>query len=170
MLRLPNRSNGARFLGMDWFRDKLDALGPKGDYIFAGALAFLIVLALGYSIYASFFASPTDEVPTAPDDKMHFICRECNHEIAIEPTEVRDMRRRMENEEDMIMLDCPKCSRKQSMLRATWCPSCKKYYLSPRTRGMAEIRSEEDLADLPADVCTHCGTNRVEWMKEHVMD
>ncbi len=170
MLRLPNSSNGARFLGMDWFRDKLDALGPNGDYIFAGALAFLIVLALGYSVYATFFTSPGGDIPKPKDDKMHFICRECKHEIALEPSEVRDMRRRMENEEDMLRLDCPSCNREQSMLRATWCPSCRKYYLSPRTRAMAEMTSEEDFENLPDDVCTHCGTNRVKWMKEHVMD
>jgi hypothetical protein len=155
---------------MDWVRDKLDALGPRGDYIFAGALALLILLALGYSVYATFFTSPGGDIPQPKDDKTHFICRACKHEIALEPTEVRDMRRRMEREEDLMRLDCPNCDREQSMLRATWCYNCHDYYLSPHTRALAELKPGEEPEDLPADVCTHCGTNQREWMKEHVMD
>jgi YgiT-type zinc finger domain-containing protein len=155
---------------MDWLWDKFDRLGIRGDYVFAGALVFLIVVALGWSFYGTFFTEPADELPQPDDDKEHFICRECGHEIALPLKEVVRLREQLPSENQMLILDCKSCNTENSKLVATWCPSCRKYYLSPQTvararEGGGYVRPEE----LPADVCTHCGTNRTEWMSENVI-
>ncbi|MFP4053754.1 MAG: hypothetical protein ACLFV7_07820 [Phycisphaerae bacterium] len=163
MLRMGNGSGNRRGLNLEF----MDRLGPKGDYIFAGALALLIVVALGYSIYRTFGSEPTVDIPRG-DGKTHFICIECDHEVAYEPEEMRKIRRRR-GEEDFLVLDCSACNGKQTMVQATFCPSCGAYYISERQKILSRLKpGEEPPERLPKEKCPECGTVRVEWIKENM--
>ncbi len=120
------------------------------EYLFAGALALVILGALALTIYFSFFRKSTGlktELPTV----YQFRCVECGHEFTIDVEDLPSKAWRARGAVPMHM-DCPKCGVEDAAAELYECPKCKKYYLPP-----AHLDPEswqEGL--LGADVCEHC--------------
>lgn len=67
-------------------------------------------------------------------------------------------------------IDCPRCAeqgKKNVALPMTICRNCGWYYLSDQRRFLHRNRNALGEATPPADVCPHCGTDRIQWIRNH---
>jgi DNA-directed RNA polymerase subunit RPC12/RpoP len=140
--------------------------GGRMDYLFAGGLILLIVLALGLTIWHTFKgSSPTTE----QDPDMHFKCGACGGEFTIPREQYYSAEREQEDEAGRI--DCKLCGARESAYPMTKCPNCGKYYLSERQKAIIDSMADRgqpprNIGQIP-DKCPHCGTDRIQWLREH---
>jgi len=142
--------------------------GGKGfnmEYLFAGALAVII---LGSLILTIYFTLGGGE-PSPGDLEVTFKCAKCGYEFSKKPEEVRpmgpDMMPMPMGAPGMapIALDCPKCGAKKSAFQAVKCPNCGAFYISQITTHPVAPGEGRQLRD----VCPKCGTDRIQWYREH---
>ncbi len=156
--------------------------GLNMDYVVAGGLALLIVLALGFAVYGAFFRTPGTDF--GGDGKNHFICDECQHEVVLTQEQTAQRRRESRSEEEVLLLDCPNCQAKKSCYPAVHCPECGTYYVLNDTKVRARMQAEEQRLGRPLTEreyerfeseskktnCPKCGTNRADYYREHAND
>ncbi|HOD80019.1 MAG TPA: hypothetical protein PKG77_01285 [Phycisphaerae bacterium] len=118
----------------------------------------------------------------ALDGELNFQCTACNFEFTKSGKEMEKIiATALMPEMGLLQVDCPKCGKKESCLMQTKCPKCGKYYLSEMMVANAKAFDEAKAAakaegkdpstvmpvfaqgQEPKDVCTHCGTDRVQW-------
>jgi len=145
--------------------------GGKGfnmEYLFAGALAAIIVGSLALTIYFTFGGHRGARGPR----EIHFKCIKCGYEFTKKPEELRAMSPGEPSMDMMFVpgmepmaLDCPKCGAKKSAFMAVKCPNpdCGAYYISPYMLNPEAMTEGKELRD----VCPKCGTDRVQWYLEH---
>lgn len=135
----------------------------KSEVLMGLVLGAIIVAALGFTIYFAVGGGSS----SAPQD-VHFQCMKagCGHEFKLTNEELQQ---RLADSgeaspEGELKLDCPSCGAKKSCLVMTQCPECKKYYISI-------YQKNPRLAENPSpdikDTCPHCGTDRIQWYREH---
>lgn len=130
------------------------------DHVFGGALAVVIVLALGMTVWSTMFKGHGGG--GGRSDNLHYKCIECQHEFEVESIPREKMREA--GDPSMALLDCPSCGEESSAIQMIDCPDCGEYYVSQRTRYMIE-HNRPAPSDV-RDVCPHCGTDRLQYMRE----
>jgi hypothetical protein len=130
------------------------------EYVFGAALAAVVVAAIGFTVYETLFKGPGGVEKAG---NPHFKCVECGHEFEVENVPRDRMREAVDPA--MALLDCPECGAEYSCMRMIRCRACDEYYIPQRSRYMAEhgVPAPDDVRD----VCPHCGTDRLEWAREH---
>ncbi|MCK4625340.1 MAG: hypothetical protein KAV00_08525 [Phycisphaerae bacterium] len=143
---------------------KLDLGGKNMEYILAGALLLIIIVAVVLSVGGIQCGGGT----AGPGGKPMFKCVECKKEWEIEPEEASKFNREMERDtgrergDTPIGWDCPKCNKEGCVFLMIQCPKCKKYFLSKRyTDTAAFVKAGR------RDICPECDTDVHEWYKEH---
>ena len=131
------------------------------EYVFAGALALVILGALILTVYFGFIHTPGG-LEEALQSEFTFRCVKCEHEFTKERDDLPVYVLRIMGE-GLMFIDCPKCNAKDSAYQLVECPKCKKLYLAP-----AYSDPEAYLQGLPgANVCEHCGLDVGKWFREH---
>ncbi|MFP3937903.1 MAG: hypothetical protein ACLFVW_06140, partial [Phycisphaerae bacterium] len=115
-------------------------------------------LALGLTLWSTVFKRPGGSVSS---DNPQFKCTECEHEFEVES--IPADQRRDAGDPSMVLLDCPSCGEESTAMRMIECPDCGEYYISQRTKYFIE-HGRPAPSDV-RDVCPHCGTDRLEYMR-----
>ncbi len=139
-------------------RDRRGAISM--EVIFGGALAAVIVAALVGLFWTMLSGNGPGAAQAGPPQ---YQCLDCEHEF--EPEEVPRDRMREAEDPAMMLLDCPSCNAEESSMQMVRCPNCNRHYIAQRTRHMVEdgYPVPEDIRD----VCPHCDTDRIEYLREH---
>ena len=145
-------------------------MGGRGmEYLLMGSLAVIIVGSLVLTIYYGMGSGSASRTNVKPMYKC--MIEDCGHEFELTQQDAQ-------RPKDMMMMgpgmmsfkaDCPKCQNKECCVRMAKCPSCEKYYVSPRLdfddrmmRGEIEQGEEP-----PPDICPHCQTDRIQWYRDN---
>ena len=149
----------------------LDLSGGKVDFLFAGALILLIVLAVGLTVWHVFFR-PAPNI-SGETGKVFYMCtapdpqdpsREHGYVFEVDPATIVKKINEGGATSNVVALDCPQCRAKDSCLPATKCPKCGKFYVSERTRAEAGL-IDMDISQA-RDICPYCGQDRDEWVRQ----
>jgi len=145
---------------LDFGKSSGGSRDQKMEYLFGGALALIIILALGLTIKYSFFGgSKGGAVP----DELHFFCTACSQEVTIKTKD-------MKPGEPMLAMAptgmpgaqkpvCPKCSQ-PALVMEYKCPLCDQFYV--RDLGL----SPAAMAGGPKDeICKKCNGNVSEFYR-----
>ena len=125
--------------------------GDKTEYLFAVALALIVVGALAMTLRTTFF-------PPAKSYKPVWVkCEKCGSEFEVDANKHREVR---EAETPAgKKQDCPKCGAKRSSWVMNQCPNpqCGKYFIRPSllTRGAK-------------DVCPYCKADYLKALDEKI--
>ncbi len=113
---------------------KLDLGGKNMEYVLAGALLIIIIVAVVLAVGPMQCGGG----PTGPTGKPMFKCIECDKEWEVSQEDAnkyhREMERGMGREmgDTPIGQDCPKCGKEGCVFMMIRCPKCKEYFLSKR--------------------------------------
>ena len=140
---------------------KLDLGGKNIEYIVAGVLLVIIVVAVVLAVGP--IRCGSDSIGKSPGESR-IKCVKCGEEGVIDPKKLSFYYREMEMRRDgaPVGMDCDKCGEKKCVFLMTRCPKCKKYFLPERITdpdAFAEGGSKE--------ICPDCGTDLNKWYKEH---
>lgn len=126
--------------------------GDKMEYLFAAALAIVIVGALVLTVYFAFMKRPSSAADTTG---YRWQCQKCSTEISVDQA----TQRRLE-EMDRTKVDCPKCGSSQPALPMVRCfnASCGKYFVRESLKNARKSVSD--------DTCPFCGKNWMQGMQE----
>ena len=138
------------------------------EYLFAGALAVVIIGSIVLTIYFGLLSGPGRE--SGPDE-FHFLCEACNKEVVLDVEDIPSSSGEGSDEEAFIptilsRVDCPECGASQTAVLMVQCPNpdCKKYYVSPVAEDPdAFIR----MGKAPRFICPDCGTDKMMWEHKH---
>ncbi|MFW6132354.1 MAG: hypothetical protein ACOC8F_00550 [Planctomycetota bacterium] len=141
----------------------------KQEFLMIGVLGLIIVGALAIAIGSMFGGRGGGQTV----DEYRFQCQACGHEWSVTPAELEQME--APPEEMMMMgpdqlMECPECHEHAGMPMRQ-CLNCEKWYVSPQTkfwiRAYGPSGGEGLPEEEPKDICPHCGTDQVEWRREH---
>ncbi len=126
--------------------------GDKMEYLFAAALAIVIIGALVLTVYFTFFKK---RAGAAGGEKYMWQCRTCGTEISVDEA----TNNRLE-EMDRPAVHCPKCNSVQPVWRMDRCfnPACRKYFVRQSVKNPRRPVSE--------DTCPYCGKNWIQGLEE----
>ncbi len=139
---------------------KLDFSGKRMEYVVAGALLVVIVVAVVFVVGQIW---PGGGGPIGKQGESRVKCVKCGEEWVLDSKNEMYFYREMEMGMGgaSVGTDCKKCGAKQSAFMMNRCPKCEKYYLSKRiTDPEAFTKGGEK------EICPYCDTDRIEWYKE----
>jgi DNA-directed RNA polymerase subunit RPC12/RpoP len=126
--------------------------GDKGEYLFGGALAIIIIGALSLTVYYTFLGGGEGGTKVF----MQYQCEKCKAEFPVDPTKYPRLMD-AETPGDQV-LDCPKCGVKKSAWPMTKCPACDKYYVRPSFKAKTG----------KPDICPFCNAEYLKALREKV--
>ena len=130
----------------------------KIDYLFAGALAVIIVGSLFLTIYFGFLGGEVSSKEYDPN--AHFKCDACGEEFT---RNINEVPAAGPGSYGPPPVDCPACGGQGTAWLMIKCPNCDKYYVPESYRRALDILRGAKVKD----ICPHCGTDKVQWYKEH---
>jgi len=132
------------------------------EYVFAGALALIIISSLVLTIY-----HVGGDKTGSGGRIIRLECQSCGHQFELTPKEM--MEKNSAGPGGMpapgmvpgmaMSLDCPSCKIESSAIPMTRCPACEKYYVSEASKYPEAYMSGQ----MPPDICPHCNTDRIQW-------
>ena len=127
------------------------------EYVFAGALAAIILGSLALTIH---FGLSKDDVGDLPE--QHWQCEKCGEVFVGDLMTPEEMARKM-GPGGLLPIDCPKCGAKDSVYQTIQCPQCGEWYI-PATAKFPEAQiTGQDIRN----ICPKCGTDYRQWFIEH---
>ena len=120
----------------------------KMEYVFAGALALIIIGSVALAVYG--LLDSNDDRNVAKEWKFH--CDKCNGDFTIDLTNGPPPG--YELLQPGMVIDCQRCPAKKHAWMMNQCLKCHEHYLQEKPRaGVAR----------PPDICPHCKTDQVEY-------
>jgi ribosomal protein L37AE/L43A len=122
------------------------------EYVFAGALALIIIGALALSLNAVMGGGG----PRGDVEDAHWKCEACE-EVFVDNDYLP--------EEEMIEgpgvaeLDCKACGAEDSVFLMIKCPNCEQWYIPESHRQWEAVEEGAEIRD----ICPHCGTDYVQY-------
>jgi len=134
----------------------------KSEYVMIGALVAII----GGALFITFLSlSSGGDRPRQVHVENRFECVKCGHQFVPDPQSAAAGM----TEDEMSILDCPKCRAKASCYAMTYCPKCGEYYLPDAMKAHAagqKAPTQPAGGAQPATIrCPKCGTDLVEYMR-----
>jgi hypothetical protein len=133
----------------------------KMEYVFAGALGLIIVVALFLTVYYGIMGGGSASVGKG-DPNTHFQCIKCKHEFTMAPNTIPQAALAKADDPSNVKLDCPACKAKGTCYIEVLCPKCGTWYAPP-----SKIAFDQGKMGVP-DVCPKCGTNRIDYLREQL--
>ena len=144
--------------------------GGRGTEI---SLIIALVVVIGGSLALTIYTS-LGKGRTNLDIKPMYFCEVCEKEFEIDYSKQSPEERlgMMEMGPGMMKLpDCPLCGATEAGLPMVKCPNteCEKYYVGESADFHKRMAAGEMGMDQeqPRDICPHCGTDRIQWYKDH---
>lgn len=137
---------------------KLNLSGKQMEYILAGALLLIIVVAVVFAVGP--LRCGGGGIDNSGENRVK--CLKCNAEWTITQKEAANFNRETEMGGATVGRYCEKCKTDNAVFLMNRCFKCKKYYLSKRiTDPEAFIKGGKK------EICPFCGTDQVKWYREH---
>lgn len=137
---------------------KLNLSTKQTEYIIAGALLLVIVVAVIFAVGPM----QCGGIDTGDLGEPRVKCIKCGEEWTIKPEEAMTFNREMGMGDESIGRYCEKCKTENAVFLMNRCLKCKKYYLSKR------ITDPDGFAnDGNKEICPHCGTDQIQYYREH---
>jgi len=129
------------------------------EYVFAGALAVIIVGALALTIYFVFVGDDTG----GPGEDSHWKCLnpDCQYEFTMTPKQMSELPNRATG--PTIRVDCPKCGTKDRAYLMIKCPKCGKYYVPDSHKYFEAAMQGQQIRN----VCPYCKTDYAQWYRDN---
>jgi ribosomal protein L32 len=137
--------------------------GSGTEFLLIGALALIIVGSLFLGVRQGCGPSRTAVEP----QEVFYFCQKCKQKFKPDPNSLAELE--MYAPMGIMRLDCPLCGAKKSAVPMVKCPNCGEYYVSPQLAYEEQMMMGRDLSNvqMPKDICPHCGTDRMQWYREH---
>lgn len=133
------------------------------EQILLGALIVVVVIGIVLGLYTYLRPEPPPPPPQKP--LLAFKCESCGYEFNIDfndPAHIADRRASMDPRAPQNK-DCPSCKRQGSAWPMSICPNCHEHYIP--NKDIFVYRGPN--ASMVKDICPKCGTDRVEWLRQH---
>ncbi|MFP4354427.1 MAG: hypothetical protein ACLFUJ_04825 [Phycisphaerae bacterium] len=144
----------------------------RGDMLFAAGLVAIIALALGLTIYMTFFNQPGSD---SSDAERHFQCMRCNKEFTLSNEQLQALMDEHPNQYDFegAPIECQVCNAPDAAVSMTRCPACEKYYVSEEMKLEYQYGQGAGLSRLPEGyrpTCPHCNVDIIKARREKALD
>ncbi|MBN1941724.1 MAG: hypothetical protein JW849_00360 [Phycisphaerae bacterium] len=150
------------------FEDLVNRLttGEQMQYVLSGTLILIILISL-FSVIMNLTGGGEHG---GPPSERHFYCLETEKEFVLTPEQMR------ESGDDMmgggigpmgLMRVISPYTNERTGVPMTRCPNCKKWFLPEYLRYEPEDEDAYYMMDSHDLICTHCGTDVIQWWREH---